>query len=80
MNAQGCLRILRDVKDVAFATVDEKGFEISEACIGCGKCRKICPQQCISTGKPFEINQNHCLHCGLWFENCPVKAITKRSV
>lgn len=40
MNAQGCLRILRDVKDVAFATVDEKGFEISEACIGCGNAEK----------------------------------------
>lgn len=26
MNAQGCLQILRDVKDVAFATVDEKGL------------------------------------------------------
>ena len=25
MNAQNCLQILRDVKDVAFATVDEKG-------------------------------------------------------
>lgn len=26
MNAQDCLRILRDVRDVAFATVDEKGL------------------------------------------------------
>lgn len=26
MNAQDCLQILRDVKDVAFATVDEKGL------------------------------------------------------
>lgn len=59
---------------------EKKGFEISETCIGCGKCEKICPQQCIRTGKPFEINQNHCLHCGLCFENCPVKAITRRSV
>ena len=25
MNAQDCLQILRDVKDAAFATVDEKG-------------------------------------------------------
>ena len=58
----------------------KKGFEISASCIGCGKCRKLCPQQCIRTGKPFEINQNHCLHCGLCFESCPVKAITIRSV
>ncbi len=26
MNAQRCLEILREIKDVAFATVDEKGF------------------------------------------------------
>lgn len=26
MNAQGCLQILRDVKDVAFATVDSIGL------------------------------------------------------
>lgn len=58
----------------------KKGFEISASCIGCGKCRKICPQQCIDLGKPYKINQNHCLHCGLCFENCPVKAIAARSV
>lgn len=58
----------------------KKGFEISEDCIGCGKCRKICPQKCINTGTPFEINQKHCLHCGLCFENCPAKAIVRRSV
>lgn len=58
----------------------KKGFEISEDCIGCGKCKKICPQKCINTGTPFEINQKHCLHCGLCFENCPAKAIVRRSV
>lgn len=26
MNAQDCLQILRDVKDVAFATVDKQGL------------------------------------------------------
>ena len=58
----------------------KKGYEISASCIECGKCSKICPQQCIQIGKPFKINQHHCLHCGLCFENCPIKAITIRSV
>lgn len=55
-----------------------KGFEITDACIGCGKCEANCPQQCISIGTPCEINQEHCLHCGLCYEHCPVRAVEKR--
>lgn len=53
----------------------QKGFIINEDCIHCGKCERICPQQCI---KDFVISQTHCLHCGLCYEECPVKAIVKR--
>lgn len=53
----------------------EKGFEISEACIQCGKCMQICPQKCISD---YTINQKHCLHCGLCKEECPADAVKKR--
>ena len=56
----------------------EKGFLITDVCIGCGKCMRGCPQQCISKGTPFRIHQEHCLHCGLCFENCPVQAIVRR--
>lgn len=58
----------------------EKGFFIEDSCIGCGRCRKVCPQQCIEEGNPYRIRQNHCLHCGLCYENCPVKAVRKRGV
>lgn len=51
-----------------------KGYLITDKCIKCGKCERICPQSCIEN---FVINQNHCLHCGLCFEECPVKAIKK---
>ncbi len=51
-----------------------KGYEITDKCIQCGKCERICPQKCI---KDFVINQTHCLHCGLCFEECPVDAIRK---
>ena len=51
-----------------------KGYEITDKCIQCGKCERICPQKCI---KDFAINQTHCLHCGLCFEECPVNAVRK---
>lgn len=53
----------------------ETGFFITDSCIQCGKCERICPQKCIAD---YKINQNHCLHCGLCAEECPVKAIVKR--
>ena len=55
--------------------VTKKGFWITDGCIGCGKCKRNCPQQCILEGMPYVIGQEHCLHCGLCYENCPVKAI-----
>lgn len=58
--------------------IKEKGFLITDKCIGCGKCRRGCPQQCIAEGKPYALNQNNCLHCGLCFENCPVNAIIRK--
>lgn len=54
-----------------------KGFKITNQCIECGICAKNCPQQCISKGTPYVINESHCLHCGLCYENCKLNAIIK---
>lgn len=56
----------------------EKGFYITENCMACGTCAKVCPQQCISEGTPYVIHQRNCLHCGLCQEACPVKVIVRR--
>ena len=56
----------------------EKGFYISDKCIGCGKCRRSCPQQCIESGKPYVIRQENCLHCGLCTEICPTGSVLRR--
>ena len=59
-------------------SVKEKGYYITESCIGCGTCMKHCPQKCIEKGTPFVIRQEHCLHCGSCYEKCPVKAVIRK--
>lgn len=66
--------IVRNTFSVNSADKKLKGFEITDRCIKCKKCEKICPQKCIDN---FKIKQNNCLHCGLCFEECPVNAIEK---
>ena len=69
--------IFRETYSLGSVTLKKKGYNITEKCIGCGKCKRDCPQRCIDEGKPYVINQNHCLHCGNCYENCPVKAIER---
>ena len=59
-------------------TPARKGFFITDDCIGYGTCADNCPQQCIESGDPFVIQQEHCLHCGLCAENCPAACIMRR--
>ena len=55
------------------------GYFISDACIGCGSCVSICPQNCIDTSAvPYRIEQEHCLHCGNCMTVCPVGAVERR--
>ena len=53
---------------------------ISEKCVGCEACKKVCPQQAISgeKKKPHVIDQNQCIKCGICLETCKVNAIEKR--
>ncbi|MDE5756171.1 MAG: 4Fe-4S binding protein [Clostridia bacterium] len=69
--------IFRETYTIGKGTIKKKGYIITDKCIGCGKCAKVCPQSCIENGAPYRINHNHCLHCGNCYENCPVKAIKR---
>ena len=53
-----------------------KQFKVSEKCIGCGQCAKICPRENIEikNGKAF-IGRN-CVGCLGCLQYCPTKAIS----
>lgn len=70
--------IFRESYSVGSGHVTMQGYQVTDACIGCGTCAEHCPQACIEPGEPFRIHQEHCLHCGNCFEHCPVSAIKKR--
>jgi NADH-quinone oxidoreductase subunit F len=55
-------------------------YYVTDKCIGCTKCARQCPVNCIS-GKVKEkhfIGQDKCIKCGACMTACPVKAIVKK--
>ena len=64
----------------AGACSDLLEYYITDKCIGCTKCAKNCPVNCID-GKVKErhvINTPECIKCGNCMEVCPVDAVIKR--
>ena len=55
--------------------------KISNECVGCGKCEKVCPVLAISLAKNSEgkfsamVDNEVCLGCGVCVRNCHKKAI-----
>ena len=74
----GVRPIFRESYTLGAGSVSVKGYRITQACIGCGKCARNCPQQCIAAGRPYTIRQAHCLHCGNCYEKCPAGAVERR--
>ena len=71
--------IERDSFTFGNAQRKEEGYFITDACIGCGSCAAVCPQQCIDTSDvPHVIRQENCLRCGNCKTACPVGAVEKR--
>ena len=69
--------ITREYFAVGNTQIKPKGYRITDACIGCGTCQGVCPQNVITEGSPYVIDANHCLQCGNCAENCPVQAIER---
>lgn len=74
----GANPIFRESYVIGNYEITPKGYQITNACIACGKCARNCPQRCIVNGHPHVIQQEHCLHCGSCYENCPVRAIIRK--
>lgn len=51
-----------------------------EACVGCGACVNVCPQQVfvVQAGKARLVDRDGCMECGACVNNCPVDAIEVR--
>ncbi len=59
-------------------TVNKAGCVITEDCINCGKCFKVCPFSAISLNKDsgiYEIDKQYCDECGICYYTCPADAI-----
>lgn len=69
--------IFREKYAIGNGQITERGYKITNDCIGCGTCAKNCPQRCIEPGTPYQIRQEHCLHCGNCHTVCPVHAVKK---
>jgi uncharacterized pyridoxamine 5'-phosphate oxidase family protein/Pyruvate/2-oxoacid:ferredoxin oxidoreductase delta subunit len=67
--------IFRESYVIGSGVSKQKVYMIKEGCTGCGMCREICPQRCITAGTPYRIVQENCLRCGSCQENCPVSAV-----
>jgi len=52
-------------------------FKITDKCIGCGKCKRNCPADCITGAikQTHEIDISKCIKCGTCRKACPVNAI-----
>lgn len=55
----------------------KQGFYITDACTSCGKCLKVCPQQCIKINSKAYIKEENCLHCGNCQNVCPSQAVKR---
>ncbi len=70
---------IHDKRCPAGACADLASYRVTEACKGCGLCKKACPVEAISGELKglHSIDQAICIRCGACLSKCPFKAIVK---
>lgn len=55
--------------------VHARKFQVSDACIHCGKCVQVCPLKNIKLEQGIPVWDDHCTHCMACICRCPKEAI-----
>ncbi len=51
-------------------------YKVTEACIGCGTCTRVCPTGCVRIEEKRAVHDyTNCAHCMACIQACPTKAI-----
>lgn len=68
-------KVLRTRFEFGGMAYNEAGPRITDKCIECGKCKKVCSFKAIEVGSPYKVNSSKCDDCGNCIQVCPVDAI-----
>ncbi len=68
-------KVLRTRFAFGGAVANPAGPRITEKCISCGICKKVCSFKAINEGRPYSVNPAHCDDCGSCILACPKNAI-----
>ncbi|WP_370804578.1 EFR1 family ferrodoxin [Enterocloster clostridioformis] len=60
------------------AGLTDMGYQISNSCISCGKCKMICPAKNIEIINGFPSFQHRCQQCMACIQLCPQNALIIR--
>ena len=61
-----------------FSQID-KGYHVSDQCVSCGICSKVCPANNIRFVNGNPVFQHRCEHCMACIQYCPQKAINYKN-